>query len=61
MPTTLITAYEKFETAREIFGKFINQLQPKIKTLVRKLQRILIKLYRQNESLFFNLNVYAYI
>ena len=30
------------------FSKFIDQLQPKTKTLVRKFERILIKLYRQN-------------
>ena len=36
-----------------IFSKFIYQLQPKTKTLVRKLERIL-KVYRQNLSLLFN-------
>ena len=33
------------------FGKFI-QFQPETKTLIRKLERILIKLYRQNVSLY---------
>ena len=36
------------------FGKFIYQFQPETKTLIRKLERILIKLYRQNVSLLFN-------
>ena len=39
---------------RENFGKFIYQLQPKTKTLFRKLERNLIKLYNQNVSLLFN-------
>ena len=30
------------------FGKFIQPFQPKTKTLIRKLERILIKLYRPN-------------
>ena len=47
-------AYERFESARDNFDKFINQFQPETKTLVRKLERILIKLYRQNVSLLFN-------
>ena len=33
---------------------YINQFQPKTKTVIRKLERILIKLYRQNVSLLFN-------
>ena len=41
-------AYEKCENARENFGKFIHQFQPETKTLIRKLEMILIKLYRQN-------------
>ena len=36
------------------FGKFIHQFQPETKTLIRKLERILIKSYRQNVSLLFN-------
>ena len=36
------------------FGKFIHQFQPETKTLIRKLERILIKLYRQNVFLLFN-------
>ena len=39
---------------RDNFGKFIHQFQPESKTLIRKLERILIKLYRQNVSLLFN-------
>ena len=47
-------AYERSESTRDNFGKFIHQFQPKYKTLIRKLERILIKLYRQNVSLLFN-------
>ena len=39
----LMIAYEKSEIN---FGKFIHQFQPETKTLIRKLERILIKLYR---------------
>ena len=42
----------------------VYQFQPKIKTFIRKLESILIKLYRQNVSLLFNqtcLNIYIYI
>ena len=42
------------ESARDNFGKFLHQLQPETKTLIRKLERILIKSYRQNLSLLFN-------
>ena len=38
----LMKAYERFENARDNLGKFINQFQPKTKTLVRKLERILL-------------------
>ena len=47
-------AYEGSEIARDNFGKFIYQLQPKTKTLIRTHERILIKLCRQNVSLSFN-------
>ena len=47
-------AYEAFESARDNFGKFIHQFQPETKTLIRNLERILDKLYRQNLSLLFN-------
>ena len=47
-------AYDRFESARDNFGKFIHQFQPETKTLIRKLERILIRLYRQNVSLLFN-------
>ena len=46
-------AYERSESAWDNFGKFIYQFQPKTKTLVRKLEKIL-KLYRQNLSLLFD-------
>ena len=36
------------------FGKFIHQFQPETKTLIKKLERILIKLYRQNVSFLFD-------
>ena len=35
-------AYEEFKSARNNFGKLIYQLQPKTKTLLRKLDSILI-------------------
>ena len=44
-------AYEVSENAQDNFGKFIYQSQPKTKTLIRKLERILIKLYRKNVCL----------
>ena len=62
-------AYEGSESARNNFGKFIHQFQPETKRLIRKLERILIKLYRQNVCLLFNetclnerlLPIYIYI
>ena len=54
MQTTLDDGYERFESARDNFGKFINQFQPKTETLDRKLERILIKLFTQHVSLLFN-------
>ena len=47
-------AYEKFESAQDNFGKFIHKFLPETKRLIRKLERILIKLFRQNVSLSFN-------
>ena len=49
----LMMAYERSESAQDNFGEFICQFQPKTKTPIRKLERIL-KLYRQNVSLLFN-------
>ena len=49
-------AYERSEYGWNNFCKFINQFQPKTKALLRKLERIFIKLYRQNVSLLFNQN-----
>ena len=45
--------YEGLESDRDNFGKFFNQLQPKTKALVRKLEKTLIKLFRQNVSSLF--------
>ena len=47
-------AFEKSKSAWDNFDKFIYQFQLKTKTLVRKLERILIELYTQNVSLIFN-------
>ena len=47
-------ANEKSESAQDNFGKFIHHFQPETKTFIRKLERVLIKLYRQNVSLLFN-------
>ena len=38
--------YKESEGARENVDKFIDKIQHKIKALARKLERILIKLYR---------------
>ena len=48
----LMMAYEGPKSAQENFGKFIHQFQPKTKTLITKLENILIKLYRQNFGKF---------
>ena len=50
----LMMAYEGSESDRDNFGKFIYQFPPETKTLIRKLERILNKLYRQKLSLLFN-------
>ena len=47
-------AYVGPENTRDNFDELIYQFQPKTKKLVRKFERILIKLYRQNVSLLFN-------
>ena len=47
-------AYEGSESARDNFVKFIDQFQPETKTLIKKLERVLNKLYRQNLSWLFN-------
>ena len=44
----LMLAYERSESARDNLGKFIHKLQPETKTLIRQLERILVKSYRQN-------------
>ena len=41
-------AHEVSERAQDNFGKLIHQFQPETKTLSRKLERILIRLYKQN-------------
>ena len=40
--------------AQDNFGKFIHQFQPETKTIIRKLEEVLIKLYKQNVSLLLN-------
>ena len=45
---------EVSESAQDNFGKFIYQFQPETKKLIRKLEKILNKLYWQNLSLLFN-------
>ena len=50
---TMMMAYEWSESARDNFGKFIYQFKPKTKVRVRKLERILIKLYRLHMCLLF--------
>ena len=47
-------AFEESKSAQYNFDKLIHQFQPETKTLIRKLERTLIKLYRQNVSLLFN-------
>ena len=41
-------AYEGYKSDLDNFGKFIYQFQPEAKTVIRKLERILIKLYIQS-------------
>ena len=50
----LMMVCEGSESAQNNFGKFIHQFQPETKTLIRKLKRIVYKLYWQNLSLLFN-------
>ena len=47
-------AYERSESTGNNSSEFIHQFQPEIKTLIRKLKRVLVKLCRQNVSLLFN-------
>ena len=47
-------ADERSKSTWDNFGKFIHQFQTETKTLIRKHERILINLYRQNVSLLFN-------
>ena len=42
----LMMAYKGFESAWDNFWKFINQFQPETKRLIRKLEKIVNKLYR---------------
>ena len=46
-----LESLRRIVSARDNFGKFIH---PETKTLIRKLERIVNKLYRQNLSLLFN-------
>ena len=43
-------AYERCKSDRDNFDEFIHQFNPETTTLIRKRERILIKLYEQNES-----------
>ena len=55
-------AYERSESARDNFGKFIHELQLETETLIRKHESDLNKLYKQNVSLLFNQAcIYIYI
>ena len=57
-------AYEGSESAWNNFGKFMYQFQPETKRVIRKLERILDKVYRRNLSLLSNetcIIVYIYI
>ena len=56
-----LLAYERSESARDNFGKFIHQFQPETKTLIGKLERILIKLYRQMCLYYLIIYIYIYI
>ena len=38
---TQTTNYDRFESARDNFGKFIHQFQPETKTLIRKLENFI--------------------
>ena len=53
--------YEVSESARDNFGKFIYQFQPETKTLFRKLERILNKLYRKICLYYLMKDIYIYI
>ena len=48
MQATPDDGFERFESARNNFGKFIYEFQPETKTLMWKLEKIFIKSYRQN-------------
>ena len=41
-------AYERSQSTMDNFGKFIHQFQPENKILIRKIERIVIKSYRQH-------------
>ena len=56
----LMMAYEESESAWDNFGKFLHQFQPETKTLMRKFERILNELYRQNLYLLFNIYIYIH-
>ena len=47
-------AYERSKSTGDNFGKFIHQFQRETKTLIRKLERIIIKFYRQSVFLLSN-------
>ena len=49
----MMMSYEKSDGAQDNFGKFIHQFQTETKTLIRKLEMILIKLYTQYNMCLF--------
>ena len=55
-------AYEESESARDNFGKFIHQFQPETKTLIWKLERVLIEYFDKICPYYFiKLYIYIYI
>ena len=52
-----IYIYEKSESVGDNFGKFIHQFQPETKTLIWKLENILIKFSRQKCVFYYQSNM----
>ena len=47
-------AYEGSERTQDNFKKFIDQFQPETRTFIKKLERVLNKLYKKKLTLLFN-------